>query len=125
MRGFDHATILSPSFHGIRKKRLTQSPPFCILKTTENALQITSVAAYASETNNHSIHFSLGTYRNFVRSLIKPPVLPSIVDEHNRVDIIENFRLTLSNYYFFRITVEYVKLTLHPLPDGASSGTQQ
>ena len=43
----------------------------------------------------------LGTYRNFVRSLIKPPVLPSIVDEHNRVDIIENFRLTLSNYYFF------------------------
>ena len=55
MRGFDHATILSPSFHGIRKKRLAQSPPFCVLNTTENALQIMSLAAYASETNNHSL----------------------------------------------------------------------
>ena len=26
MRGFDHATILSPSFHGLRKERLV--PPF-------------------------------------------------------------------------------------------------
>ena len=24
MRGFDHATILSPSFHGVRKERLAQ-----------------------------------------------------------------------------------------------------
>ena len=28
MRGFDHATILSPSFHGLRKERLAQWPPF-------------------------------------------------------------------------------------------------
>ena len=31
MRGLDHATILSPSFHGLRKERLAQSPPYlCI-----------------------------------------------------------------------------------------------
>ena len=53
MRGFDHATILGPSFHGIRKERLAQSPPFCVLNTTKNALQIMSLAAYAGETNNH------------------------------------------------------------------------
>ena len=29
MRGFDHATILSPSFHGLRKERLAQWPTFC------------------------------------------------------------------------------------------------
>ena len=29
MRGFDHATILSPSFHGLRKERLAQWPAFC------------------------------------------------------------------------------------------------
>ena len=28
MRGFDHATILSPSFHGLRKERLAQWPRF-------------------------------------------------------------------------------------------------
>ena len=28
MRGFDHATILSSSFHGLRKERLAQWPPF-------------------------------------------------------------------------------------------------
>ena len=28
MRGFDHAKILSPSFHGLRKERLVQWPPF-------------------------------------------------------------------------------------------------
>ena len=28
MRDFDHATILSPSFHGLRKGRLAQWPPF-------------------------------------------------------------------------------------------------
>ena len=32
MRGFDHATILSPSFHGLRKERLAQWPAFCVLK---------------------------------------------------------------------------------------------
>ena len=31
MRGFDHATILSPSFHGLRKERLAQWPAFCVL----------------------------------------------------------------------------------------------
>ena len=29
MRGFDHATILSPSFHGVHKERLAQWPAFC------------------------------------------------------------------------------------------------
>ena len=32
MRGFDHATILSPSFHGLRKERLAQWPAFCAPK---------------------------------------------------------------------------------------------
>ena len=31
MRGFDHATILSPSFYGLRKERLVQWPAFCVL----------------------------------------------------------------------------------------------
>ena len=35
MRGFDHATILSPSFHGLRKERLAQRPTFCVLNTTK------------------------------------------------------------------------------------------
>ena len=50
MRGFDHATILSPSFHGLRKERLAEWPPICVQDTTKNALQIMSLAAYASET---------------------------------------------------------------------------
>ena len=29
MRGFNHATILSPIFHGLRKERLAQWPAFC------------------------------------------------------------------------------------------------
>ena len=32
MRGFHHAKILSPSFHGLRKERLAQCPAFCIPK---------------------------------------------------------------------------------------------
>ena len=32
MRGLDHATILSPSFHGVHKKRLAQWPAFCVPK---------------------------------------------------------------------------------------------
>ena len=35
MLGFDHATILSPSFHGLRKERLAQRPTFCVLNTTK------------------------------------------------------------------------------------------
>ena len=31
MRGFDHATILSPSFYGLRKERREQGPAFCVL----------------------------------------------------------------------------------------------
>ena len=27
MRGFDHATIFSPSFHGLRKERLARNDP--------------------------------------------------------------------------------------------------
>ena len=37
MRGFDHAKILSPSFHGLRKERLAEWPPFCVLNTTKNS----------------------------------------------------------------------------------------
>ena len=32
MRGFNHATILSPSFHGLHKERLAQWPAFCDAK---------------------------------------------------------------------------------------------
>ena len=32
MRGFHHATILSSSFHGVRKERLAQWPPFLTQK---------------------------------------------------------------------------------------------
>ena len=35
MRGFHHATILSPSFHGIRKERLAQYPPISDPETTK------------------------------------------------------------------------------------------
>ena len=35
MHGFHHATILSPSFHGVRKERLVQSPPISDPKTTK------------------------------------------------------------------------------------------
>ena len=54
MRGFDHKTILSPGFHGLRKERLAQCPPFCVLKTTKNASQTMNLAAYASETNEQN-----------------------------------------------------------------------
>ena len=33
MRGFNHATILSPSFHGVHKEHLAQWPPICDPKT--------------------------------------------------------------------------------------------
>ena len=36
MRGFHHAKILSPSFHGLRKERLAQWPAFCVLKYDQN-----------------------------------------------------------------------------------------
>ena len=51
MRGFDHATILSPSFNGLRKESPAQWPPICEQNTKKNALQIMSLAAYARETN--------------------------------------------------------------------------
>ena len=35
--GFDHATILSSSFHSLRKERLAQWPSFCVLKMTKNS----------------------------------------------------------------------------------------
>ena len=37
MRGFDRATILSSSFHGLRKERLVQRPSFCDLNRTKNS----------------------------------------------------------------------------------------
>ena len=60
MRGYDHVTILSPSFHGFRKERLAQN-------TTKNALQIMSLAAYASETNKAS---NTGAYVNMVSKIM-------------------------------------------------------
>ena len=36
MRGFDHATILSPSFHRLRKERLRQWPPISVWNTTKD-----------------------------------------------------------------------------------------
>ena len=42
MRGFDHATILSPSFHGLRKERLAQWPAFCDPKNGPKILGGTS-----------------------------------------------------------------------------------
>ena len=41
MRGFDQATILSPSFHGLSKERLTQLPPF-VYKIRRKTLRNTS-----------------------------------------------------------------------------------
>ena len=35
MRGFDHETILIPSFHGVRKERLAQWPSICDPNTTK------------------------------------------------------------------------------------------
>ena len=35
MRGFHHVTILSPSFHGVRKERLAQWPTIFDPKTTK------------------------------------------------------------------------------------------
>ena len=46
MRGFDHATILSPSFHGLRKEGPAQRPPLLCHKYDEKR-----VADLASETN--------------------------------------------------------------------------
>ena len=36
MHGSNHATILCPSFHCLRKECLAQWPPFCLLNTTKN-----------------------------------------------------------------------------------------
>ena len=55
MRGFDHTTILIPSFHGLREERLAQWLPFCVQNTKKNALQIISLAAYASETKKAQV----------------------------------------------------------------------
>ena len=35
MCDFDHAMILSPSFHSLRKERLEQWPPICVLNITK------------------------------------------------------------------------------------------
>ena len=42
MRGFNHATILSPSFHGLHKERLAQWPAFCDPKNEPKILGGTS-----------------------------------------------------------------------------------
>ena len=40
MRGFDHATIRSPSFHGLRKEAWHNDLPFVTPKTTKNSWRI-------------------------------------------------------------------------------------
>ena len=75
MRGFDDATILSPSFHGLRKERLAQLLPFCVLNTTKNALQIMSLPA--SETKIKRLpqkarYISNGFSNKFRRTLEYP-----------------------------------------------------
>ena len=61
MRGFDDAMILSP----MQFPRSPQGTPgtmssICVQNTTRNALQIMSLAAYASETNKQDgIHESM------------------------------------------------------------------
>ena len=53
MHGFNYAMIVTPSFHSLCKEHLAQSPPFCVLiNMTKNTLQITSLAAFASEAKN-------------------------------------------------------------------------
>ena len=47
-RGFDHATILSPSFHGVRKERLAQWPAFCVLNMTKNPEKLVWRVRHAS-----------------------------------------------------------------------------
>ena len=42
MHGFHHATILSPSFHGVRKERLAQWPTISDPKITKNARGVLS-----------------------------------------------------------------------------------
>ena len=37
MRGFDHATIISPSFQGVLKERLAQCHLFCDTKMTKQS----------------------------------------------------------------------------------------
>ena len=54
MHGFYQATILSPSFHGLRKERRVQWPHICVQNTKKNALQIMSLAPCASETNKYA-----------------------------------------------------------------------
>ena len=52
MCGFDHATILSPSFHCLHKECQWHNDPICVQNTTKIKSQIMSLAAYASETDN-------------------------------------------------------------------------
>ena len=42
MRGFDHASIISPSFHGLRKERLAQWSAFCVPKNDQKFCRGTS-----------------------------------------------------------------------------------
>ena len=42
MCGFHHATILSSSFHGVRKERLAQWPAFCVPNKTKKPVGILS-----------------------------------------------------------------------------------
>ena len=50
MRGFDHATISYSQFPRSPLGTPGTMTPFCVLNKTKNALQIMSLAVYASET---------------------------------------------------------------------------
>ena len=71
MRGFNHATILSPSFHGLHKKRLAQWPAFCDpkkrTKNSENSRKIGWGVQHASwnpyPISEQNLWFSLPYFR--------------------------------------------------------------
>ena len=69
MRGFDHAKILSPSFHGLLKERLAQWPAFRVQKIPGGVLpeKIGRVARRASwnpyPISDQNLWFSLPYFR--------------------------------------------------------------
>ena len=73
IRGFDQATILSPSFHGLCNEHLAQWPPFRVPNMTKVALQIMSLTAYASETDNCKCKWVVTHIYNLVNVFAQVP----------------------------------------------------
>ena len=81
MRGSDHVMTLSPSFHGLRKERLAQWPPFCVLNTTEPKIpegllpeKLGGGVRHASwnpyPISDQNLRFSLPYFRPSIKNLI-------------------------------------------------------